>query len=57
MLRFTIIAVLRKQAKGDFNAAIADFNRAIELNPKDAVAYSNRGNTKRDKGDLDGAIA
>ena len=56
MLRFTIIAVLRKQDKGDLDAAIVDFNRGIELNPKDAVAYSNRGNTKRDKGDLDGAI-
>src|SRR5436309_1713742 len=40
----------------DLDAAIVDFNRAIQLNPKDAVAYSNRGNTKRDKGDVDGAI-
>ena len=28
----------------DLDAAIVDFNRAIQLNPKDAVAYSNRGN-------------
>jgi tetratricopeptide (TPR) repeat protein len=46
-----------KIEKGDLDGAIADYNRAIELNPKDARAYYNRGIAKRAKGDLDGAIA
>jgi lipoprotein NlpI len=46
-----------EKANGDFEGAIADYNRAIELDPKYAAAYSNRGNAKQAKGDLDGAIA
>jgi tetratricopeptide (TPR) repeat protein len=46
-----------KIEKGDLDGAIADFNRKIELNPKDARAYYNRGIAKQAKGDLDGAIA
>jgi tetratricopeptide (TPR) repeat protein len=30
--------------KGDFERAIKDYNKAIELNPEDADAYINRGN-------------
>src|SRR5206468_655911 len=37
--------------------AIADFDRALQLDPKDATAYINRGLTKQTKGDLDGAVA
>ena len=36
-------------AKGklqDYRGAIVDFNKAIEINPKDAVAYYNRGIVK-----------
>ena len=47
----------KEKAKGDLDGAIADYNRAIELNPKYASAYYNRGNAKEAKGDLDGAIA
>ena len=46
-----------ENANSDFEGAIADYNRAIELDPKYAAAYSNRGNAKQAKGDLDGAIA
>jgi len=46
-----------KQTKGDLDGAIADHNRALELNPKSAGYYNNRGLAKRNKGDLDGAIA
>src|SRR6185436_1765049 len=47
---------LAKQAKGDLDGAIADFNRAIELDPKLAISYHNRGLAQKAKGDLDGAI-
>ena len=34
-----------------------DYTRAVELNPQDGVAYSNRGVVYHDKGDYDRAIA
>ena len=46
-----------KGKKGDLDGAIADCTKAIELNPKSAVAYSIRGLAKGKKGDLDGAMA
>ena len=48
---------LAKEAKGDHDGAIADYVRAIELNPKYAGAYNNRGLAREAKGDHDGAIA
>ncbi len=46
-----------KEKKGDLVGAIADYSKAIELDPKDTIAYFNRGGAKQMKGDLDGAIA
>lgn len=46
-----------KEKKGDLDGAIADFNHAIEINPKHAEIHVNRGVAKAKKGDLDGAIA
>jgi tetratricopeptide (TPR) repeat protein len=46
-----------KQTKGDLEGAIADYSRALELNPRYATAYHNRGIAKRARGDLDGSIA
>src|SRR5438477_630609 len=43
--------------RGDFDGAIPDFNRAIELDPKFAMAFSNRAGAKSGRGDLEGAIA
>lgn len=43
-------------AKGDYSAAIADFDEAIKLDPKNASAYNNRGNAHHDKGDDAAAI-
>ena len=43
---------------GDHDAAIADYDRAIALNPNDAAGYTVlRGLAKGDKGDYNGAIA
>jgi lipoprotein NlpI len=44
-------------AKGDAAAAIADFDEAIKLDPKNASAYNNRGNARHDGGEDLAAIA
>jgi tetratricopeptide (TPR) repeat protein len=46
-----------KADKADYDGAIADFSKAIELDPKYALAYDNRGVAKDRKSDYDGAIA
>jgi tetratricopeptide (TPR) repeat protein len=46
-----------RQAKSDLDGAIADFSKAIEIEPRYAYAYINRGNARQAKGDLEGAIA
>jgi tetratricopeptide (TPR) repeat protein len=46
-----------KRGKGDMDGALADFNKAIELNPSLAQPYYNRGNVKAENNDLNGAIA
>lgn len=42
--------------RGDYDRAIADFNQAIRLDPKDATAFSNRGMAYGRKGQYDRAI-
>ncbi len=42
---------------GDFDMAIAEFSRAIELNPAYADAFHNRGLTYAQKGEVDKTIA
>jgi lipoprotein NlpI len=49
--------VLGLEDKRDPDAVIADYTKAIELKPDDAMLYILRGNAKRAKNDLDGAIA
>jgi tetratricopeptide (TPR) repeat protein len=44
-------------AKGDYDRAIADFDQAIRLDPKLALAYYQRGFAKRAKGDAAGGDA
>ena len=44
-------------AKGDLDAAIADYQVAIEINPRGAGLYLQRGHVWRRKGDLARAIA
>jgi tetratricopeptide (TPR) repeat protein len=48
---------IEKAKNGDLNGAVADFNRAIDLNPKDDAPYYNRAQAKRLKKDVAGAIA
>jgi tetratricopeptide (TPR) repeat protein len=43
--------------RGEFGDALADYNKAIELNPRFAEAYNNRGNLKQDEGDTEDAFA
>jgi tetratricopeptide (TPR) repeat protein len=46
-----------KSASGDYDGAMADFSRALELDPQSADAYLQRADAKEKKGDDDGAIA
>lgn len=46
-----------RRAMGDLDGAIADYSRAIELDPREPKGYYNRGSAKQEKNDLDGAIA
>ncbi|GIK67261.1 MAG: hypothetical protein BroJett018_50550 [Chloroflexota bacterium] len=48
---------MARQAKGDLDGAIADYNRAIQLNPQDAEAYTNRGVAYEKKGEMKKAAA
>ena len=43
--------------RGDFEAAIADFNKALRLDPNYSDAFLGRGDVRYARGDLDGAIA
>ena len=43
--------------KKEFDKAIADHDKAVKLDPKDALAYNNRGNAYAAKGDHAKAIA
>ena len=47
----------QKDEAKDYYGAIADYTKAIELNPKLATAYYNRGISKENLGDLNGPCA
>ena len=44
-------------ARGEHEQAIADYDEAIKLDPKNASAYNNRGSARSDKGDVEGALS
>ncbi|MBI5438556.1 MAG: tetratricopeptide repeat protein [Nitrosomonadales bacterium] len=46
-----------KLRNGDYDGAIADFDRAIELEPGNSMHYLMRGNAKKQKRDYGGTIA
>ena len=48
---------LAEELRINILGAMSDYNQAIKLNPKYGLAYRNRGNAKKKKGDLEGAIA
>jgi tetratricopeptide (TPR) repeat protein len=48
---------IEKAKNGDLDGAIADFDRAAELDPKNDAPYYNRAQAKRLKNDTAGAIA
>src|SRR6266571_1387859 len=48
---------IEKAKSGDLDGAIADFDRAMQLNPKDDAPYYNRAQARRLKKDTTGAIA
>ena len=43
--------------KGEYDRAIAEFNKALEINPKDSGTYKNRGAAYVNKGQYDQAIS
>jgi len=47
----------RALGQGRPRRAIADFDRALAINPQDADAFLNRGSARIEKGDLEVALA
>jgi tetratricopeptide (TPR) repeat protein len=43
--------------KGQYDQAISDYTKALEINPRHAMTYSNRGRTYMAKGQYDHAIS
>ncbi len=50
-------SAIAKERIKDYKGALADYNKAIEINPDLVKAYNNRGNIKSDLKDYDGAIS
>lgn len=51
------VSASEKHQKGEFDSAIADYTKAIQLQPDYPYAYNDRGAARASRGDLDGAIA
>lgn len=48
---------INHRLKGEFEQALAEFNRALQFDPHNALAYQGRGNTYSSQGDYEQAIA
>lgn len=53
----TLLGWIALEVRGDFDAAIAQYQKVIELHPELAQAYSNLAAAQKRKGDLAAAIA
>jgi tetratricopeptide (TPR) repeat protein len=47
---------IKKNKAGDYQGAIEDYTKALEINPKNSYSYYNRGNSKSKLKDYLGAI-
>ena len=47
---------LAKQNLENYEGAIADYNKALEIDPDAAYAYDSRGDVKKESGDYQGAM-
>ena len=56
MQKLLITGECKERDKGDKKGALEDYNKAIEINPKLAKAFYNRGSVKYNLGDKQGAI-
>ena len=57
IILITLYRAFDKEERGDHYGAIADYTKAIEINPKKDSAYFNRGNAKTALKDYFGAIS
>ncbi len=48
---------MSRQAKGDLDGAISDYNQSLTLDPKNSEAFYRRGLARQAKGDFNGALA
>ena len=54
--KHTFSAALHYAKSGEYDRAIKEFNRSLQLKPDNAIAYTNRGIVCRNKGDVDQSI-
>ncbi|PSP15784.1 MAG: hypothetical protein BRC58_11050 [Cyanobacteria bacterium QS_8_64_29] len=48
---------IARTLRGNYDAAVRDYDRAIELDPDNASAYFNRANARTQLGNLQGALS
>ena len=53
----SVTGAFARETNGDLDGALADYDQAIRLNPRDASNFRIRANMRQAKGDLDGALA
>jgi len=52
----TLLGYVELEVRGDFDAAIREYTKVIELKPDSAVAYANLAVAQKKKGELDQAV-